>query len=165
MMQTDGALKQDCGDLTLTLEKRCHFRYEIENYFSCSHLARRDCDYHMIILVFRDENEITYCCSHVSRLMKIISRGQARKNETDSRREFPGSRILADLWPDQINEFIELIQSAGQRIWSWGVVTIFGKTPNMYLYITQNVSPNVSLNLPIHQICHEVCPPIHHQIW
>ena len=67
MMQTDGALKQDCGDLTLTLEKRCHFRYEIENYFSCSHLARRDCDYHMIILVFRDENEITYCCSHVSR--------------------------------------------------------------------------------------------------
>ena len=39
----------------------------LENYFSCSHLARRDCDYHMIILVFRDENEITYCCSHVSR--------------------------------------------------------------------------------------------------
>ena len=67
MMQTDGALKQDFGDLTLTLEKRCHFRYEIENYFSCSHLARRDCDYHMIILVFRDENEITYCYSHVSR--------------------------------------------------------------------------------------------------
>ena len=67
MMQTDGALKQDCGDLTLTLEKRCHFRYEIENYFSCSHLARRDCDYHMIIFVFRDKNEITYCCSHVSR--------------------------------------------------------------------------------------------------
>ena len=67
MMQTDGALKQDCGDLTLTLEKRCHFRYEIENYFSCSHLARRDCDYHMIILVFRDKNEITYCYSHVLR--------------------------------------------------------------------------------------------------
>ena len=67
MMQTDGALKQDCGDLTLTLEKRCHFRYEIENYFSCSHLARRDCDYHMIILVFRDENKITYCYSHASR--------------------------------------------------------------------------------------------------
>ena len=86
--------------------------------------------------------------------MKIISRGRARKNETDCRREFPGSRILADLWPDHINEFIELIQSAGQRIWSWGVITIFGETPNMYLYITQNVS----LNLPIHQICHEVCP-------
>ena len=58
---------EDCGNLTITLEKRCHFQYEIENYFSCSHLARRDCDYHMIILVFRDENEITYCCSHVSR--------------------------------------------------------------------------------------------------
>ena len=43
------------------------FRDEIENYFSCSHLARRDCDYHMIILVFQDKNEITYCCSHVSR--------------------------------------------------------------------------------------------------
>ena len=34
------------------------------------------------------------------------------------------------------------------------VVTIFGETPNMYLYITQNMSPNVSLNLTIHQICH-----------
>ena len=96
--------------------------------------------------------------------MKIISRGRARKNETDPHREFPGWRILADLWPDHINEFIELIQSAGQRIWSWGVVNIFGETPNMYLYITQNVSPNVSLNLPIHQICHEICPQIHHQI-
>ena len=96
--------------------------------------------------------------------MKIISRGRARKNETDSRREFPGLRILADLWPDHINEFIELIQSAGQRIWSWGVITIFGETPNVYLCINQNVSLNVSLNLPIHQICHEVCPQIHHQI-
>ena len=97
--------------------------------------------------------------------MKIISRGGARKNETDSRREFPGSRILADLWLDHINEFIELIRRVGQRIRSWGVVTIFGETPNMYLHITQNVSPNVSLNLPNHQICHEVCPQIHHQIW
>ena len=97
--------------------------------------------------------------------MKIISRGRARKNETNSCPKFPGSRILADLWLDHINEFIELIQRAGQRIWSWGVINIFGETPNMYLYITQNVSPNVSLNLPIHQICHEVCPQIHHPIW
>ena len=89
----------------ISLSLSASFRDEIENYFSCSHLATRDRDYHMIILVFRDENEITYCCSHVSRLMKIISGGQARKNETDSRREFPGSRILADLWPDHINEF------------------------------------------------------------
>ena len=94
--------------------------------------------------------------------MKIISRGRARKNETDSRREFPGSRILADLWLDHINEFIELIRRVGQRIRSWGVVP---ETPNMYLHLTQNVSPNVSLNLPNHQICHEVCPQIHHQIW
>ena len=149
----------------ISLSLSASFRDEIENYFSCSHLATRDRDYHMIILVFRDENEITYCCSHVSRLMKIISRGQARKNETDSRREFPGSRILADLWLDHIDKFIELIGRAGQRIWSWGDVTISGKTPNMYPYITQNVSPNLSLNLPIHPICHEVCPQIHHQIW
>ena len=40
---------------------------EIENYFSCSRLARRDRDYHMTILVFRDENEIPFCYSHVSR--------------------------------------------------------------------------------------------------
>ena len=79
-------------------------------------------------------------------------------NETDSRREFLGSRILTDLWPDHINEFIELIQSAGQRIWSWGVVTIFGKTPNMYLfynpeYVTESAtkfddSSNLSRSLP-----------------
>ena len=25
LKHTDGALKQDCGGLTLTLEKRCHF--------------------------------------------------------------------------------------------------------------------------------------------
>ena len=41
------------------------FEDEIENYFSCSHLARRDRGYHITILVFRDE--ITYCYSHVSR--------------------------------------------------------------------------------------------------
>ena len=40
-------------------------RDEIENYFSCSHLARRDRDYHMTIHVLRDEIEITYCYSHV----------------------------------------------------------------------------------------------------
>ena len=75
------------------------FRDEIQN-FSCSHLARRDRDYHMTILVFRDKNEITLlfsCFETRSRLQKIISRGRARKNEADSRREFPGSRILADL--------------------------------------------------------------------
>ena len=43
------------------------FRDEIENYFSCSRLARRDRDYHMTILVFRDENEIPFCYSRVSR--------------------------------------------------------------------------------------------------
>ena len=43
------------------------FGDEIENYFSCSHLATRDRDYHTTIFVFRDENEITYCYSHVLR--------------------------------------------------------------------------------------------------
>ena len=38
MMQTNGALKQDCGDLTITLEKRCHFRYKIENYLNVPEL-------------------------------------------------------------------------------------------------------------------------------
>ena len=41
----------------------------------------------IVILMFRDE----------TRLQKIISRGRARKNEADSRREFPGSKILAEL--------------------------------------------------------------------
>ena len=52
--------------LTLSREGAI-FRDEIENYFSCSRLARRDRDYHMTILVFRDENEIPLCYSHVSR--------------------------------------------------------------------------------------------------
>ena len=43
------------------------FQDKIDNYFSCSHLARRDRDYHMTILVFRDKNDITYCYSHVLR--------------------------------------------------------------------------------------------------
>ena len=43
------------------------FQDEIDNYFSCFHLARRDRDCHMTILVFQDENEIRYCYSHVSR--------------------------------------------------------------------------------------------------
>ena len=43
------------------------FRDKIENYLSCSRLVRQDRDYHMTILVFRDENEISYGYSHVSR--------------------------------------------------------------------------------------------------
>ena len=116
------------------------FRDEIENYFSCSHLARRDRDYiHDHSRISRRERDsilLLSCFETRSRLQKIVSRGRARKNETDSRREFPGSRILADLWLDHINEFIELIRRVGQRIRSWGVVTIFGETPNMYLHIT-----------------------------
>ena len=43
------------------------YRDEIENYVNCSHLARRDRDFHFIILMFPDEIEITYCYSHVPR--------------------------------------------------------------------------------------------------
>ena len=92
----------------LDLESYSHSREKVQyfetfgNYFSCSHLARRDKDYHLTILVFWDENEITYCYSHVSRwdrdFRKSFLGGWERKNESDSRREFPGSRILADLW-------------------------------------------------------------------
>ena len=59
MKQTDGALKQDCGGLTLTLEKRCHFpRRDWKLFFllsSCetrswlsydhSRISRRERDY------------------------------------------------------------------------------------------------------------------------
>ena len=49
------------------MEESAIFRDEIENYITCSHLARQDRDFHFIILMFRDENEIIYCYSHVSR--------------------------------------------------------------------------------------------------
>ena len=49
------------------MEEGAIFRDEIENYITCSHLARRDRDFHFIILMFRDEIENTYCNSHVSR--------------------------------------------------------------------------------------------------
>ena len=61
---------QPCNWVVISLSlsrESAIFRDEIENYFSCSHLARRDRDYHMTILVFRDENEIPFCYSHVSR--------------------------------------------------------------------------------------------------
>ena len=107
MKQTNGALKQDCGGLTLTLEKKCHFLRRVSDSFfglssgktrswlSYEHspISRRERDY---ILLFS-------CFETRSRLQKIISRGWARKNEADSRREFPGSRILADLWSESIN--------------------------------------------------------------
>ena len=74
------------------------FRDEIENNFSCSHLLRRDRDYHMTILVIRDESRITYFCSPVSRrdrdLRKSFLVVEQEKNEAFSRREFPGSKIL-----------------------------------------------------------------------
>ena len=52
---------------SLSKTQSAMFRDKIKNYFSCSHLARQDRDYHMTILVFRDDNEITHCYSHVSR--------------------------------------------------------------------------------------------------
>ena len=57
----------------LDLESLSHSREKVQffetrlRFFSCSHLARQDRDYHITILVFRDENETKYCYSHVSR--------------------------------------------------------------------------------------------------
>ena len=54
--------------ISLSLSREgAFFRDEIENYFSCSRLARGDRDYQMTILIFRDKNEIPFCYSHVSR--------------------------------------------------------------------------------------------------
>ena len=57
------------------------------------------------ILIFQDENEITYCCSLVSRLMKIITHGRARKNETDSHENFRGGEfsLNSDLSCEETN--------------------------------------------------------------
>ena len=54
---------------SLSKTQSAMFRDKIKNYFSCSHLARQDQDYHIwpYILVFRDENEITYCYSRILR--------------------------------------------------------------------------------------------------
>ena len=51
----------------INMEESAIFWDKIDNYITCSHLARRDRDFHFIILMFRDEIEITYCYSHVSR--------------------------------------------------------------------------------------------------
>ena len=57
----------DLESFTLTLERRYKFWRRDWELFFCSHLARRNQDYHVTILVFRDENKITYCYSNVSR--------------------------------------------------------------------------------------------------
>ena len=76
------------------------FRDEIENCFSCSHLARRDGYYDMTIHIFRDENDIRYCYSHVSRRYRDFRQSflvvEREKNEADSRRgflEYESSRL------------------------------------------------------------------------
>ena len=62
------------------------FRDEIENYFPCSRLARRERYFHMIILVFRDENEITQYHSHVLRRDRDLENHfswSSEKNQAD----------------------------------------------------------------------------------
>ena len=88
-------------DLTLTLERRCNFlRRDWELFFLLSPgetRSRLSYDHSRISRRERDSILLLSCFETRSRLQKIISRGRARKNEADSRREFPGSRILADL--------------------------------------------------------------------
>ena len=61
----------------------------------------------------RDSILLLSCFETRSRLQKTISRGRARKNEADSRREFPGSRILADLCYTFFT-FVYFLPSVGQ---------------------------------------------------
>ena len=74
MKQTDGALKQDCGGLTLTLEKRCHFpRRDWELFFLLSsgetrswlsydhsRISRREWDYIYLFSCFSWSSEIKW---------------------------------------------------------------------------------------------------------
>ena len=89
-------------NLTPTLERRCNFsRRDWELFFLLSPgetRSRLSYDHSRISRRERDSILLLSCFETRSRLQKIISRGRARKNEADSRREFPGSRILADLW-------------------------------------------------------------------
>ena len=62
-----GIIGLDLESLSHSRDKVQFFETRLRIYFSCSHLARRDRDYHKTILVFRDENETKYCYSHVSR--------------------------------------------------------------------------------------------------
>ena len=88
-------------NLTPTLERRCNFsRQDWELFFLLSPgetRSRLSYDHSRISRRERDSIMLLSCFETRSRLQKIISRGRARKNEADSRREFPGSRILADL--------------------------------------------------------------------
>ena len=107
------------------------YRDEIENYFSCSHLARRDRDYHMTILVFRDENGIRYCYSHVSRRDRdfrksflVVERGQMKLTlvENSRDREFSltsdakALHLFQRSFPNQIQFGLEKIHIKMRRI-------------------------------------------------
>ena len=95
-------LQANCRGLTIILEKRCNFsRRDWELFFLLSPgetRSRLSYDHSRISRRERDSILLLSCFETRSRLQKIISRGRARKNEDESRREFPGSRILADLW-------------------------------------------------------------------
>ena len=104
-------------NLTPTLERRCNFsRRDWELFFLLSPgetRSRLSYDHSRISRRERDSILLLSCFETRSRLQKIISRGRARKNEADSRREFPGSRILADLWDTRI--FLVKLTGGRQR--------------------------------------------------
>ena len=79
------------------IEEGAIFWDEIEN-FNCSHLARRDRDFGSIILMFRDEIEITYCYSHVSRRERETQIEFLKVKREKSQSILKRTRILADLW-------------------------------------------------------------------
>ena len=86
-----------CSSSILILDLESYSLDEIENYFSCFHLARRDRDYHMTIIVFREKTRLHILIIMFRDKIKTRFLWSSEKNEADSRQEFPGSRILADL--------------------------------------------------------------------
>ena len=138
MKQTDGALKQDCGGLTLTLEKRCHFpRRDWELFFLLSSGETRSWlsyDYSCISRRERDYILLLSCFETRSRFMKMISRGRARKNETDSRREFPGSRILLTSGLITLMNSFNWFRVLARKFGLW-VLSPFLAKPQIYIFI------------------------------
>lgn len=89
-----------------------------QELFSCSHLARRDQDCDMTIILLRDENETTYCYTRVSRRDREFRNSfRARKNEAYSHREFPGSRILVELYSAPPAEHFHFVPDEERMTW------------------------------------------------
>ena len=143
-------------NLTPTLERRCNFsRRDWELFFLLSPgetRSRLSYDHSRISRRERDSILLLSCFETRSRLQKIISRGRARKNEADSRREFPGSRILADLWFVDIadDQYIQILSRWVMNLWP-GALKIRPRlswtASTRYLYQRDQPYPSISTRL------------------